>query len=291
MAAVSLADSKKPAPSRVRNTSWADVRNTVLWNTPPPPPSPPPPPPHVYAAASYHTDCLCLLQGLRGIASVFVVSSHVTLCFARYVVPPSFGETGQVALFQRPFFRLVVQGQAFVAIFFVLLGYVNSLKAVQLARAGAVNDALNTLASSAFRRTGRLVFPAAAVTVIAWFFCQLGAFNLARKTDAYWLRETSPRPSPSWAAAISDLVRQLISTWFYGENAYDQPQWALLPLLKGSLYVFMTLLATVNSTPMFRLLAEAILYMWSWAIGDGRSSASQSVAPELTCELPQVLSD
>lgn len=228
-----------------------------------------------------------LIQGLRGIASVFVVSSHVALCFARYVVPPSFGETGQIALFQRPFFRLVGQGQAFVAIFFVLLGYVNSLKAVQLARAGAVNDALSSLASSAFRRTGRLVFPAAAVTVIAWFFCQLGAFQLALKTDAYWLRATSPRPSPSWPAAISDLVRQLISTWFYGDNAYDQPQWALLPLFKGSLYVFMTLLATVNSTPKFRLLAEAILYMWSWAIGDGRSYVSKFMIAELTCDDPR----
>ncbi|KAL1998898.1 hypothetical protein VTN02DRAFT_5402 [Thermoascus thermophilus] len=104
---------------------------------------------------------------------------------------------------------------------------------------------------------------------MAWLACQLGAFQLARRTDAYWLRETSPRPSPSWPVALWDLVRQLLSTWFYGENAYDQPQWALLPLFKASLYVFMTLLATVNTTPRFRLLAEAILYLWSWAIGDG----------------------
>ncbi|KAL1969620.1 hypothetical protein VTN77DRAFT_8173 [Rasamsonia byssochlamydoides] len=223
-----LADPKKP--TRVRDSSWAD--------------------------------------GLRGIASIFVVSSHVTLCFARYVVPPALSENGPSALFQRPFLRLVGQGQAWVAVFFVLLGFVNSLKAVQLARVGAVNDALNSLATSTFRRTGRLVFPATAVTIIAWFFCQLGAFELAARTDAYWIRTTSPRPSASWGRAIDDLIRQLISTWVYGSNAYDQPQWALLNLFKGSLYVFTTLLATVNTTPRFRLCAEVVLYMWCWAVGD-----------------------
>lgn len=184
-------------------------------------------------------------------------------------MPPALAENGPSALFQRPFLRLVGQGNAWVAVFFVLLGFVNSLKTVQLARVGAVNDALNSLASSTFRRTGRLVFPATAVTILAWFFCQLGAFNLATRTDAYWVRTTSPRPSASWGRAINDLIRQLISTWVYAENAYDQPQWALLNLFKGSLYVFTTLLATVNTTPRFRLCAEAVLYMWCWAVGDG----------------------
>jgi peptidoglycan/LPS O-acetylase OafA/YrhL len=163
---------------------------------------------------------------------------------------------------------LVGQGTAWVAIFFVLLGFVNSLKAVQLARVGATNDALNSLATSTFRRTGRLVFPAAAVTVLAWFFCQLGAFDLASRTDAYWIRTTSPLPSPSWSRAVDDLIRQLIRTWVEAENAYDQPQWALLNLFKGSLYVFTALLATVNTTPRFRLCAEIVLYMWCWAKND-----------------------
>jgi hypothetical protein len=55
----------------------------------------------------------------------------------------------------------------------------------------------------------------------------------------------------------------------YGENAYDQPQWALSHLLRGSLYVFMTLLALVNTTPLFRLCAQVILYAFCWATLDG----------------------
>ncbi|KAJ5887820.1 hypothetical protein N7495_007861 [Penicillium taxi] len=208
-------------------------------------------------------------DGLRGLAAIFVVASHTSLSFATFLIPPSFAETGKSSLFQRPFFRLVIQGQAWVAIFFILLGFVNSLKAVHLARTGAISEALNSLSSGAFRRTGRLVFPAALITFLTWLACQFGAFQLAGSVDAYWLRSTAPKPSASWLIAVQDLLRQLVGTWLYGENAYDQPQWALLPLFRGSLYVFMTLLALVNTTPQFRLLAEMALYMWSWVTLDG----------------------
>ncbi|CAG8908401.1 unnamed protein product [Penicillium egyptiacum] len=169
-------------------------------------------------------------DGLRGIAALFVVASHTCLSFATYLIPPSFSETGKSILFQRPFFRLVIQGQAWVAIFLVLLGFVNALKPLQLARRGATADALATLSTGAFRRKWRLVFPAALMTILTWL---------------------------------------LLGTWLYGENAYDQPQWALLPLFRGSLYVFMTLLALVHTTPLFRLCAQVVLYTYSWVTLDG----------------------
>ncbi|KAJ5360804.1 Acyltransferase 3 [Penicillium concentricum] len=208
-------------------------------------------------------------DGLRGIAALFVVASHTCLSFATYLIPPSFAETGKSILFQRPFFRLVIQGQAWVAIFLVLLGFVNALKPLQLARRGATADALATLSTGAFRRKWRLVFPAALMTILAWLACQFGVFQLGRRVDAYWLRATSPQRSSSLSAAVVDLLRELLGTWMYGENAYDQPQWALLPLFRGSLYVFMTLLALVNTTPVFRLFAQMVLYSYSYATLDG----------------------
>lgn len=149
--------------------------------------------------------------------------------------------------------------------FFILLGFVNSLKPLQLARSGAISEALGSLSTGALRRSGRLVFPATLVTFLTWLICQFGVFQLARRVDAFWLRSTAPKPSPSLLKAVEDLVQQLVGTWLYGENAYDQPQWALLPLLRGSLYVFMTLLALINTSPQFRICAEGMLYIWSWA--------------------------
>jgi peptidoglycan/LPS O-acetylase OafA/YrhL len=193
---------------------------------------------------------------------------------------------------QRPILRLVAQGNAWVAVFFILLGYVNSLKCIQQSRAGQTDAALSVLASSAFKRTGRVIFPAAAVTMLTWLACQLGAFQLSRGSDAYWLRTTSPEPSPTWISALHDLGRELIATWFWFSNRYDQPQWALMFLLKGSLFVFMVLLITVRTTPRFRIFAELVLYVWSWSIGDflvGTNVFAGMVLAELTmCDFPRV---
>ena len=72
-----------------------------------------------------------------------------------------------------PIPQLATQGNAWVAVFFILLGYVNSLKNTQQPGAGQTDAALGPLSSSTFRRTGPLVFLAAAVTTLAWFACEL----------------------------------------------------------------------------------------------------------------------
>ncbi|KAI9737035.1 MAG: hypothetical protein M1834_000625 [Cirrosporium novae-zelandiae] len=205
-------------------------------------------------------------DGLRGLASLGVVSSHLVLCFALFLIPPA--TEGGTHIFQRPFFRLIVQGTAWVAIFFILMGFVNSLKPVKQSRAAQTDAALAALANSSFRRTSRLVMPATAATLLSWTLCQLGAYSVAQQADAYWMRSTAPLPSPSFSAAVIDFFKAILSTWTDAENPYDQPQWALLYLFKGSVLIFMTLLATINTTPKWRVFAEIGLYSWSWYMGD-----------------------
>jgi len=90
-----------------------------------------------------------------------VVSSHLVLCYARGLIPPCCAPgSASPSLFQRPVFRLVASGHSWVAIFFILMGFVNALKPIQLARDGQVDKALNKLASSSFGRIFRLVLPA-----------------------------------------------------------------------------------------------------------------------------------
>jgi len=208
--------------------------------------------------------------GLRGIAALGVLSSHLTLNFATGLVPPcDNGLDGPSRLFQRPIFRLIVQGHAWLAIFFVLMGFVNPLKPLSQAHRGNVEGALMTLAKSALNRTARVVLPASVVTVIAWLFCQFGLFELSRITGAFWIEANSPTRSESWRAAISDLVHALIDTYTKAENMYDQPQWALMWLLKGSMIIFLLLLVTVVTTTRFRLFTFMSLYCYFWLAGDG----------------------
>ncbi|KAL8721971.1 MAG: hypothetical protein Q9225_001446 [Loekoesia sp. 1 TL-2023] len=217
-------------------------------------------------------------DGLRGIAAVFVMFSHLSIAFARWIVLPSFGKGGQVLLMQRPIFRLVGQGAAWVALFIILSGFVNSLKPIKLARGGNTDPALSNLAVSSFRRSFRLVLPATAATVISWFITQFGAYETAKKSNAYWLYTTSPNPSSSWGTALEDLLRAMRTTWTYNpDNPYDQPQWALIYLLQGSMFVFTALLVTINLTPRWRVLTIMFLYFWSWnwgiKIGDPPTNA------------------
>lgn len=207
-----------------------------------------------------------LQQGLRGIAALFVVSSHIVLCFARRIVLPCCGSTeGEPYLFQLPIFRLIAQGHTFVALFFILSGFVNALKPLKLARLNQSEVALSNLAVSSFRRTFRLMLPAAAATTISWTICQLGLYEYARNGDAYWLYTYTPGPSASWGTALDDLMSGLTNTWILGEvNVYDQPQWALIYLLQGSMMIFCALLITVNLTPTWRTICLVIFSIWSF---------------------------
>ncbi|KAL2053682.1 hypothetical protein ABVK25_005986 [Lepraria finkii] len=207
-------------------------------------------------------------DGLRGIAAVYVMFSHLTMAFARYIVRPADGEMGPQQWRQTPILRLVGQGQAWVACFIILSGFVNSLKAIKLVRQGNVEAALSNLAVSSFRRSFRLFLPATAATIISWFICQFGAYETARQSDAYWLYITSPQPSYSWGTAIEDLIRAARNTWLFNpDNVYDQPQWALLYLLEGSMVCFTALLATANLTTRWRLLTFTGCWFWSWNWG------------------------
>ncbi|KAG8525838.1 uncharacterized protein KY384_000598 [Bacidia gigantensis] len=202
-------------------------------------------------------------DGLRGIAAVYVMFSHMTLAFARYIVAPCISENGPSHLMQKPIFRLVAQGPAWVASFIILSGFVNSLRPIKLAKAGQVESALSNLSTSAFRRSFRLFLPALAATVGSWVMCQMGAYETARNSDAYWLSITSPKRSQSWGTAIDDLIRAVVNTWtFDPNNSYDQPQWALLYLLLGSMICFTCLLTVVNLTSRYRVLV--VLACWRW---------------------------
>lgn len=194
----------------------------------------------------------------------------MVLCFARSLVAPCHeGRDGPMYLFQRPILRLIVQGQSFVALFFILMGFVNSLKPLKQAQSHQQEDALMALAKSSLNRTARLVLPATAVTAIAWAACQLRLFEVARKSDAYWLQVNSKPPSESMGEALMDLFQKgILQTWTKADNPYDQPQWALRYLLLGSMNIFLVLLITITMQAKFRIFVLTLLYIYCWVAGD-----------------------
>ena len=125
-----------------------------------------------------------------------------------------------------------------------------------------------SLASSTFRRVFRLVLPTTIAGFFAWFLCQLGFYALAARCEAFWMRNTSPLPDPTFRAAIKGLIYNSMNLWKSGNNTYERNQWSLPFLLKGSMMVYLTLLATLRCTPRWRMTLFFSLYALSWAWND-----------------------
>ncbi|PGH17686.1 hypothetical protein AJ79_01048 [Helicocarpus griseus UAMH5409] len=208
------------------------------------------------------------IDGLRGVASFIVVTGHICTAFVPFLHNPADKEGSGPLFFQLPFVRLIVGGRAAVAVFFIITGFVNSLNPIKNARAGNTSVALNNLARSTFTRSGRLVLPTSVATCIAWFLCQIGAFSMASRVDAGWIRGGAHAPDGSFGEAISKLFRALTLFWHSGPGEYDPTHWTLVYFLQGSFRVYLALLAMMLLTTRYWRAVTVFLYVWCWVIGD-----------------------
>ncbi len=210
-----------------------------------------------------------------------ICNSHLSRSFAYTLITPAQDSTHTGSFVHLPFLRLPAQGAPWVSLFFILTGYVNAVKPIKQARNGNGNQALSGLGFSAFRRTGRLVLPATIATIISWVICQLGLFEIGRTCEAVWIRDTSPKPGPGVTGSIRLLLANLFTTWTTGFNVYDKNQWTFPFLLKGSMLIFITLLATVRIHSNYRILVFLGLYAFNWAGGDRKRICSSSTPGRL----------
>lgn len=201
-----------------------------------------------------------------------VVTGHVSNAIWPKLLAPVQSKGGSALVMQWPIVRLLFAGRVSVAMFALIAGYVNAMKPIKLVRAGEIDQALSSIALSAFKRTGRLVLPTSVATFAAWFLTQLGGFEAARHAKQDWIRNISPRPSASWMHAITSLVKNLVTTWTKGANDYDKVQWTITFFLRAAMLTYMTLIATVYVKSKHRLMIMGGLYCYYWCAGDCKSS-------------------
>lgn len=155
-----------------------------------------------------------------------------------------------------------------MAIFAFVTGYVCALKPIRLCRQGQHEAALAAVGRSALRRFPRLFLPATAATGLAWLAAQMGLFAVARAQDSWWIAAGAPERSGNVGAAVYHLVFNLVTTWTWGTNRYDANQWTLLPLVKGSMYVYAFMVATAYVKPRYRMLASLGLWVYFFCASD-----------------------
>ena len=197
-------------------------------------------------------------------ASFSVVCTHLTRAFddRLFFAADDLGLPPRVL--QWPFIRLIFQGNIGVAIFAMLTGYVCALKPLRLARSGKAEAALSTIAKAAFRRIPRLVLPATIALALAWTIAQFGGFTATSRCDSEWLRIATPAPGPDFAYELHRLWLNFLATWTGERTEYDDHQWTLLPLLKGSLTAFLLVAALAYTRFRWRVAIyfAYIAYWW-----------------------------
>ncbi|KAJ5523645.1 hypothetical protein N7513_013189 [Penicillium frequentans] len=183
------------------------------------------------------------IDGLRGIASFLVVMTHLARAWDYDLFAPRDDVDLPPRILQWPVFRIPWQGRLGVTIFAFLTGYVCALKPMKQARNGDHLGSFTSVAKSAWRRPPRLIFPATIALIISWVMAQCGAFIAANRSDCWWCRYASPDLEDSLWKEFIRLFENFLGVWTTGYMAYDDHQWALLPLLKASMLVYVMICA------------------------------------------------
>jgi peptidoglycan/LPS O-acetylase OafA/YrhL len=149
-----------------------------------------------------------------------VVFHHLRCGFApEYNLPPPAGSNPY--LFQLPFLRLLITGGNFcVCIFFLLSGFVCSVKSLRRGRVDDKVGARNVASDSIVRRVVRLVVPPTMATVLSWVCSQTGAYNVALTHGSSWLARVQPH-IPGVYLSIASLYRNCVAHLFLLTVGYD----------------------------------------------------------------------
>ncbi|KAF2006683.1 hypothetical protein P154DRAFT_517719 [Amniculicola lignicola CBS 123094] len=202
------------------------------------------------------------VEGIRGMASLFVVLTHLCRAFNYDLFYPNMKDQSPT-LFQLPFLRLPWQGRIGVTMFAFLTGYVCAIKPLRQVKSGQLPAALMTLGKSAFRRPPRLIMPSTVAMFVAWVFTQIGGFKVSKRTDSAWLRDSAPEPYRFYIE-IQRFFWNFHNNWTGGRMEYDDHQWALLPLLQGAFLIYVVLFATVFMKSHYRIFTVFVLWAWYW---------------------------
>lgn len=191
--------------------------------------------------------------------------------------------TDQTFFLQLPFVRLLYAGHAMVIVFFVISGYVLSLKPVKLMRSAKYEEFQRVLSSSVFRRGIRLFAPIMVGTFITMLLTNAGYFESGKavRTDSVTYQgnnEEHPvqfatfyEQTGDWLSAMGRLISN-VWEWDLHYNNYDPHLWTIPLEFRSSMVLFITLLgfsrlrSAARLILMFGLLYLCLFYWARWEV-------------------------
>lgn len=227
------------------------------------------------------------LDGLRGVAAFIVYTYHYTLMWRWIDLEIGYGSPfGNHYWYQLPIVRVLIGGQASVTVFFVISGYVLSIRTLRLIHGGTQQQQqqqqtshriLSALSSSVLRRPLRLYLPIVVTTATLAVLVQMRfpfyadhisnagvAITMSTKQDQLF----------NWWSAMARLVNPFTIEGMRNQGRhrvayYNSPLWTIPIEFKGSLAVFLMLLAFARARRSLAMAATLVMgVIWQLAIGD-----------------------
>ncbi|KAI1425351.1 acyltransferase family-domain-containing protein [Xylaria sp. FL1777] len=207
------------------------------------------------------------LDGLRGVAALFVVLHHMSLIWFPWDIHDGWTNWND-HLIQLPIIRLIISGKANVMLFFVISGYALSWKPLHLIQNEEHLKMYQTLASSIFRRHSRLFIPAVIICSPAPVIAYLGGYSEQGISGAAIKPMNPPRFNTIWGQLgnyvetlmpLSDLYGPGPIAWIYSDSL-----WTLPVEFKGSLVVFSLSIALSRCTTRSRVLITLCIALYSF---------------------------
>ncbi|KAJ1333168.1 acyltransferase family protein [Microdochium nivale] len=201
------------------------------------------------------------LDGIRGVASLFVFTSHWLHWGPE---GKGWGYGGSYHVLQLPFVNLFYAGAAMVAVFFVISGFVLTHRSIQQMHRRAYADVYSGLTSSTFRRAVRLYVPAIVAGLVAWVMARLGLVVLPPPPPIPGQPAKGP-PQHSAAELFGYLDYETdVWTWELPMGGIYNPQsWTITVQYRASLVIFVTVLGLTRTSTPVRLAVEAAITIHS----------------------------
>ena len=222
------------------------------------------------AATTPSKSGIAALDGLRGLACLFVFNEHYVICYQ--------SRESQAWIMRVPLIRLFWYGKAAVFVFFAISGYVLSHKPLKLLAEGSHREFGKVISSSCFRRPIRLYLPCLIVSFIICLLTNFGLFDQSfgiffQYSDFIYLKEEPPLRMNLWSQ-LSGYFRNVdfifsgtipfdkdtdIKHYF----VYDEHQWSIPQEFRCSMVVFGLLVTTSRMRGLLRMLTFAALTYYS----------------------------
>lgn len=211
------------------------------------------------------------LDGLRGFAAFLVYLHHHQLWAhgnkGDLIFENSFGFEDRRYFAALPFVRLFFSGGHFaVAIFFVISGYVLSVKSLSLIQKGQILNASDSVGSALFRRWLRLYFPVIIITLV-WItylhYTKIWTDGIKSQGSTY------SEVLKNWYYTFKNYSFVFSGDIYTFTSHYSPLLWSIPIEFKGSIVIYTALSAFSRCTRNARLWCEVGLIVYFLYVVDG----------------------